>query len=221
MFHWLTGEKAGLAQIFQHFGQMLEDGRHIFDAAANAVVGGTDPATVKDDLIATDKRINKIEQRVRRELIVHMSVANRTDFPVCFALMSLVKDAERIGDYAKNILELAEHTSNFHQDALAADIIEVKDRTSRALAKMRNLFDSQDEALARAYVDEMDDILKTCNEKVNELVQDAKPTGNTVAAALMYRYVKRVTAHAMNIVSSVIMPIDKLDYFDEDPEHRE
>jgi hypothetical protein len=41
-----------------------------------------------------------------------------------------------------------------------------------------------------------------------------------VARALAHRYLKRVVAHLMNLLSAVIMPLDRLDYFDEDPEDR-
>ena len=41
-----------------------------------------------------------------------------------------------------------------------------------------------------------------------------------MARALAYRYVKRVVAHLMNVLSSVVMPLDQIDSFDEDPEDR-
>ena len=51
MFQWLRADnQQGLAQVTRHFGQMLEDGRHIFDAACNTFLGGTEPAVVADDL---------------------------------------------------------------------------------------------------------------------------------------------------------------------------
>ena len=34
---------------------------------------------------------------------MHVAVSNKVDYPLCLTLMSLVKDAERIGDYAKNM----------------------------------------------------------------------------------------------------------------------
>jgi hypothetical protein len=63
MANWLTRTSdSGFAEIQQLFGQMLEDGRHIFDAAANALVGGTDPEAIRADLFDTDHRINGTEQ---------------------------------------------------------------------------------------------------------------------------------------------------------------
>jgi len=219
MFHWLLGDKQGLARIFQQFGQMLEDGRHIFDAASNTFLGGADPATVRDDLYATDRRINAVEQKIRREIVVHVTVSDRAEFPICLKLMSLVKDAERIGDYAKNIFELGIHVRDFANEPMRADLIQIKDQVSRMLAKMRNLHESQDEAQARTFCEEGEAILRMCDEKVGELVTNAHPDSvHPVATALMYRYVKRVTAHSLNIVSSIFVPVDKLDYFDEDPD---
>ncbi|GJM21871.1 MAG: hypothetical protein DHS20C15_17860 [Planctomycetota bacterium] len=218
MFHWLLGDKQGLARIFQHFGQMLEDGRHIFDAASNTFVGGTDPAVVKDDLYATDRRINSIEQQIRRELVVHLSVNEGAELPICLKLMSLVKDAERIGDYAKNIFDLGRHVRDFNGDPLCADIVKLKDRSSRLLAKMRNIHESQDEAAARAFCLDGEELLRNCDTHVEALLKADVGSRHSVAAALMYRYVKRVVAHSMNIVSSTFMPVDKLDYFDEDPD---
>jgi phosphate uptake regulator len=221
MFHWLQDEDTGLGLIFRQFGQMLEDGRHVFDAACNAFVGGTEPEVVGADLFATDKRINKVEQAIRRELVVHLTVGNRGDLPVCLALMSLVKDAERVGDYAKNIFDLAVGCRTFPGDPLAPDVVHLKDRVSRMLAKMRSLYDSQDAGQATDFLREGDGILDECDRQVQRLLEDGSVSRHPVAAALVYRYVKRVMAHSMNIVSSIVMPIDKLDYFDEDRRSRE
>jgi phosphate uptake regulator len=221
MFHWLQNADRGLSLIFRQFGQMLEDGRHVFDAACNAFVGGTDPTAVGEDLFATDKRINKIEQAIRRELVVHVAVSNKVDYPLCLTLMSLVKDAERIGDYAKNIFDLAVESPGFPGDPMAADVVQVKDRVSRMLAKMRSLYDSQDVDQANAFLVEGDEILDHCDSQITRLLKDATLSGRPVAAALMYRYTKRVMAHGMNVVTSIVMPVDKLDYFDEDKRTRD
>ena len=51
---------------------------------------------------------------------------------------------------------------------------------------------------------------------VNELVHATSPALIAVPRALLYRFLKRVTAHCANVVTAVIMPVDRLDYFDED-----
>jgi phosphate uptake regulator len=184
-------------------------------------VGGTDPAVVGNDLFATDKRINKIEQAIRRELVVHVAVSEKVDYPLCLTLMSLVKDAERIGDYGKNIFDLAVECPGFPGDPMSADTVAVKDRVSRMLAKMRSLYESQDMDQANAFLIEADEIQDHCDAQVTRLLGDASLSNMPVAAALMYRYIKRVMAHSMNVVTSIVMPLDKLDYFDEDKRSRD
>ena len=39
-----------------------------------------------------------------------------------------------------------------------------------------------------------------------------------VICALAFRYFKRISSHAKNIMSSVVMPLDKLNYASEDDE---
>ena len=102
------GGDSQLESIESQIRQMLLDDRHTFDAAINALIGGTDPATVGEDIRQTDRRVNKAERAVRRELVVHVSVHGASaDQTVVMASMSIVKDVERIGDYAKNIFDIA------------------------------------------------------------------------------------------------------------------
>lgn len=220
MLDWLLGDNVGMARIQQHFSQMIEDGRHVFDAACNTVLGGTNPAVVTEDLHKTDQRINRLEQQIRRELVVHMTVREKAEIGTCLKFMSLVKDAERIGDYGKNIFDMGQQCRDFVGDPTSADLIALKDKVSRLLAKMRNLFESQSTDQARRFLEESHAILRHCDKKVNELVADASLSRRPVVAALLYRYLKRVMAHAMNIVTSILVPVDKLDYLDEDDEDR-
>ena len=132
MFDWFKSEggtgSVGLQRMRTDFGQMLDSGRHMFDTASNAFLGGTDLEVIREDLFATDKRINRGERQIRRELVVHASVHGATEFPPCLVLMSIVKDAERVGDYGKNLFDLAELTpsvpSGEHRDCLVG----LKDR---------------------------------------------------------------------------------------------
>jgi len=218
MFEWLKAlrsQPSGLDEIMQYFEQMLEDGRHTFDAASNALFGGTDPNVIKEDLWATDKRINANERRIRRRLMTHAAVHGRTEFPVCLALMSIVKDAERIGDFSKNLFDLANLGAGICDDA-KDDLVSIKDSVSRLLAKSRNIYENQDEEGARSFITECEAISKHCDVKMDGLCVRTEGGGKLVTTALAYRYLKRVSSHSMNIITSVVMPLDRLDYFDED-----
>lgn len=202
----------GYESIQRRFLEMLEDGRHIFDAASNALLGGTSPETIRQDLFETDRRINKTEQLIRRQIVVHGTVHGASTFPSLLVMMSIAKDAERIGDYAKNIFDLAVLRPSLGTDEEQAAMVELKDDLSRILVRAKNIFEAEDEGSARSFLAECNRIENACDDGVTRLLG---ATDNAAGRALAHRYFKRVASHASNIVTSLVVPLDKLDFFDE------
>jgi phosphate transport system protein len=206
-------ERSGMLEIQRLFAQMLEDGRHAFDAAANALLGGTNPDAIRDDLFATDRRINRTEQELRRKLVVHGAVHGASHFPHLLVLMSLAKDAERIGDYAKNLFDLAVARPWLGEDEQTRELIALKDRISRALVRTKGLYELEDAPAARAFLAECHEIEDVCDARIEAAL--AIEGRNAAGLALACRYFKRVVSHASNVVTSLVMPLDKLDFYDE------
>ena len=194
------------------FGQMLDAGRHIFDTAANAFLGGTDVEVIRKDLFQTDKRINRAERQIRREIVVHASVHSRVDFCACLVLMSVAKDAERVGDYGKNIFDLAEMTPRPPEGKHREALVELKDRISEMMASCREVFDSGEKEAARRLIVQAKKVEDLCDDHVREVVKEAAPDPMAPAYVLAYRYFKRVAAHVRNVSSSVVQPVHKLDF---------
>ena len=217
MFNWLKNiqESADSAnEILALFEEMLDDGRHIFDAASNSLLGGTAPDIVKEDIWATDIRINKNERKIRRRVLTHSAMHGRAPIANDLVLMSLVKDAERIGDYGKNIYDLA--ATKIHMaDSKHAELLELKEQVSHMLVRAKNIYRAEDEEAARECIHEALEIGKLCDKRTIEMVNWTEGDGTAAATALCYRYFKRVVSHSMNIMTSMVMPFDKTDFFDE------
>lgn len=214
--HWLQRlgpEAQSLNEIHSKFLQMIADGRHIFDAASNALLGGTAPQVIRADLFNTDRRINRTEQEIRRQIVVHGSIHGAATFPALLVMMSLVKDAERIGDYAKNIFDLTKVGLDLDAGPREAALIPLKDKISRLLVRAHGLFEQQDTAKAREFLVEHIKLEDECDEAVEELLRVSDRNAATVV--LTYRYFKRVISHIGNVVTSLVVPLDKLDYFDD------
>ena len=198
---------------------MINDARHTFDLAMNALTGGP-VATVADEVRRTDRRINITEMEIRRELVVHASVHGGVDTPEVLVLMHMVKDLERIGDYNKNIFDLADEGVSLAEAPDLGRLLGYRDELSSRIALMGELLITQDEDGARAYITRGDELRREFDDRINELVHSTEPAVVAVPRALLYRFLKRVTAHSLNVVSAVVMPVDRLDYFDEDDETR-
>jgi len=216
------GGDAQLERIESQIRQMILDDRHTFDTAINALIGGTDPALVGKDIKKTDKGVNKAERAVRRELVVHVSVRGTSaDIPLVLASMSVVKDAERIGDYSKNIWDIANSGINLSGAEDINVLTQYRDRISKLIGETARVFGEKDIEAAHALLQGGDDLQDEFDDLVDEQLQTDKPGREAVPRALLYRYLKRITAHLMNILTSLVMPIDRLDYYDEAKADRE
>jgi len=218
MFKWFKpiDSAAGMEEMRARVEDMLSEGRHIFDAAANAFLGGADPEVIRDDLFATDKRINNLERKVRRQAVVHGSVYGTSQLPTCLVLMSIVKDAERIGDYSKNLYDIAAVRQKTKNDEYFRDLVAHKDQISALLEEAIRIYRSQKEEKAKDFIQRGDAMQDHYDRQVVRLLGTDPQTEQPAATALCYRYFKRVTAHLLNIISSLVVPLDRLDYFDED-----
>lgn len=199
--------------------RMFIDDRHAFDLAMSALIGGASPHSVGPELRATDHQVNEAEREIRRELVVHASVHGSIDTPAILIYMSIVKDVERIGDYSKNLFDIAADGVVLDPDTYP-ELRELRDEVSQMIADVGAAFGSRDAARSREILVRGDELLDDFDARVSALVKGEDQGGHRVARALTHRYLKRIVAHLMNVLSAVVMPVDRLDYFDEDPEDR-
>jgi len=198
--------------------RMLADDRVVFDLAMSTLLDGVEWKGVKREIKATDQRVNDGEREIRRDLVVHASVVGAIDTPAILVYMSIVKDIERIGDYGKNLRDLARDGADL--SAFPA-WNETRTEVSRMIADTAEVFASRDAERARELLARGDELLDAFDRTVSAIVRGEDERPQAVARALAARYIKRIVAHLTNVLSAVVMPIDRLDYFDEDPEDRE
>lgn len=196
--------------------QMLLDCRHTFDLAASAVIGGADPAALGPRISKVDIGVNRAERAVRKELVVHTSVRGAgADFPLVLSFMSIVKDVERVGDYAKNIWDLSNVGVDFSGDDDIGRLTEYRDRTSEAIAETARIFRERDVKAAHEMIQRMDQELDEYDAAVVEMLESTGDVRPAVARALLFRHLKRISAHLMNVLTSLVMPVHRLDFYDE------
>ncbi|MEX2572572.1 MAG: PhoU domain-containing protein [Gemmatimonadota bacterium] len=221
VFNFFRGQRGErLDRIEAKMQGMLVHDRHEFDLAMAALLGEAVAENVNDDLRSTDRKVNQLEREIRRELVVNASVFGGIDTPAVLVYMSVVKDIERVGDYAKNLVDLALDGANL-AEAPDADLWRsLTTEISQYIADAGDAFLAREEDQCRQLLGRGDELLQIFDDGVSALVRNDDHGEHAVARALAHRYLKRVVAHLMNLLSAVVMPLDRLDYFDEDPEDR-
>jgi len=205
-----------LSQMYDELTQMLDDSEWMFRNVCSVLLEGKPAGELSEELYERDVRVNKMERKIRKQIVEHLTVSPGVHVTACLVLMSVVKDAERIGDYCKNLFEvqslahgvLSEERYVPALSELAADILDTFEKTRRSFA-------DGDTDLGHEIVEHELEIGHRCDDLIKRLADDALTCRAAVACTLSARYLKRVSAHLGNIASSVVMPIHKIDYFDE------
>ncbi len=201
-----------LENMVGHVSQMLGDARHVFDAACSSLLAGADASALVDDVRETDRRINAAEQEIRRELIVHTSVHGTSDITGVMVVLMVSRKVERIGDNAKNILDLALDGVDLSD---AEDVAVLRERCkaiSQMMADAAEMFRGERHDQAEGYVERTREAQRIYDNLVTELVRTDSPGKYAVPRALLYRYLKRIVANLEGVVSSVVQPLDMIDY---------
>ena len=215
MFKELIGfwrDESGLKHIIKHFDEMLIIAKDMFNLSVTCMLENKCLDTSKKDIIRMDGQLNTLQQVIRRDIITHLSVSGNADMVPCLVLMTIIKDAERIGDYVKNLFEIAERCPEMQSDPLIPELIDMTKRMDTWFGQTKDAFDNIDKDLARQVREETFDYEKKCDKIVWDLAI-CKNDRNAVAIALEFRFIKRIIAHLANICTSVVMPLDKIDYY--------
>ena len=102
----LRGEPP-LQQVSSDFTRMLQLVQRMLLEASEVFWGRPQTPEQRTELYSSDIEVNELERAIRKRIVAHLSGSSRFDVPYGLLMMSLVKDVERLGDYAKNLSELA------------------------------------------------------------------------------------------------------------------
>lgn len=205
----------GLEHVVSKSVGMLGDARHSFDLATLALLTETKPASVDADIRATDHRINQTEQELRAELVVHVAVQGTADIGSVLGLILLLKKIERVGDQAKNVLDLAESGVQLDDEDDTAAMLEERQLISAMFGEAAELLSEPDGDRIEDFGRRADQLLTEHQAKIEAYLHSDRPGHEVVPRAIYFRYLKRIVANLLGIVRTASDPLPTLDYLDD------
>ena len=202
--------------VVEEFKEMLEGSTKMYQLACETVIHGKKIENVEDEIYSIDKNINKLEKDIRKRLLEHLVLQPTVDVSACLVLMSVVKDAERLGDYCKNLYDVTEIMHNPIDEAKFKDLFGSVERDLGDLfEKTKIAYVESDEEVAGECWDFQRRIARSCNKAIRKLAASDYPVNEAVCLTLISRHLKRLSSHLTNIATAPIVPVSELDYFDE------
>ena len=188
--------------------EMVRIGRHMFASATGYLL---ENEVLEDDLSKMDEPINEGEQHIRRVVFEHLILHPEQDLIFCLKLVSIVNEAERIGDLAKSIAKVASMAKKPRMGKPVMPLREFRDAVLQMFIRLEEGFFRGNEDEAQQIIQTHEKLKTQVAEYIEQLAHEEKLSGNEgIVYALSARMLNRVSAHLANIASTVVSPIDQI-----------
>jgi phosphate transport system protein len=205
-----------LGEMGAEFSRMLNLTAEMMITAGAVFLDGRSNPEVRSELYKSDAQVNAFERSIRKRVVAHLALPNRQDVAYCLALMSLVKDVERLGDYAKNVAEIPDiQHEPLPDDELKLELVEIRRAADSLFAATIEIFNESDNERAVDQIQQGRNLMRRCEALIQRIARSEHDAGTTTALVLGARFYKRIAAHLVNVLTAVVMPLHKLDYYDE------
>lgn len=205
-----------LEQAFNDSHEMLESTQEMFHESIRSL-RENDQGEMELDVYERDRQVNRYERVVRKKVLKHLAITGGTNIIPGLILTSIVIDIERLGDYTKNIMDLAvEHPRKLKCGKFEEEVKGVESAVTNLFDKVIPAVRETNKATAQKLLDEERWILRKCDDLLGALIHEKDKTlasGDAVVGALYFRYLKRVAAHLLNIATSVVNPFYAIGFY--------
>lgn len=214
-FKELFGSENLLDTAFKTTLTMLEFDLKMYNASKETL-RESDNDELSFDIKKTDRKINKFEREVRRNVLTHLTISGTQNLVPGLALVSIVIDVERIGDYTKNIAELAsQHKNRLKGGKFEGSLSKIEAAIDNHFPTVIEVLKDQNKKDARKILKMETEIGEISDDIVKGLVMgkdESLSRSDSVAVAMYARYLKRVNAHLTNIASSIVNPFPRIGF---------
>jgi len=189
----------------------------MFTDSVNALRSGEKNKVIKS-IKLRDEEINQYHRDIRKKVVTHYSVSKDvTNINSGLVLINMVVDIERVGDYTKNILDLAKYyPKKLKSEKVSEDLRIIEQAVIERFQNTVKAVEEMDEIAAKELIKSYrSDLGKLSDNLVASSISGDLKIGEEHMASSMVlyaRYLKRIGAHLKNITSVVINPFESIGY---------
>ncbi len=206
-----------LSQAWAASNDMLGLSHEMFTDSIRALRSGEKNKVIKS-IKQRDEEINQYQREIRRKVVTYYSISkDARNIDSGLVLINMVVDIERVGDYTKNILDLAKHhPKKLISEKISDDLRVIEKAVVERFGNTVKAVQEMDESIAKELIKSYrSDLGKLSDNLVASSISGNYTVGEEHRASSMVlyaRYLKRIGAHLKNITSVVINPFESIGY---------
>lgn len=198
---------------FDDISSMLERARDMMQLSVSALL---DNEPLEVDIDELDDRIDESERMVRRSVLEHLSVNPKQELVAGLVLVSMVQDAERVGDFANGIAELVQLAAEPRRGPFAERLRAIVEKIDPQFVDCERAFRKDDPETAETVISRHRELRRELRDYVRDVAASDLSANMAVVYSGAARILRRVSAHLANISTSVVLPYDQIRHGDED-----
>lgn len=206
-----------LSQAWTSSNEMLHLSHEMFTDSVNALRSGEKNKVIKS-IKLRDEEINQYHRDIRKKVVTYYSVSKDvTNINSGLVLINMVVDIERVGDYTKNILDLAKYyPKKLRSEKVSEDLRIIEQAVIERFQNTVKAVEEMDEVAAKELIKSYRSDLGRLSDNLvaSSISGDLKIGEEHMASSMVLyaRYLKRIGAHLKNITSVVINPFESFGY---------
>ena len=206
-----------LSQAWTSSNEMLHLSHEMFTDSVNALRSGEKNKVIKS-IKLRDEEINQYHRDIRKKVVTYYSVSKDvTNINSGLVLINMVVDIERVGDYTKNILDLAKYyPKKLRSEKVSEDLRIIEQAVIERFQNTVKAVEEMDEIAAKELIKSYRSDLGRLSDNLvaSSISGDLKIGEEHMASSMVLyaRYLKRIGAHLKNITSVVINPFESFGY---------
>ena len=206
-----------LSPAWMSSNKMLHLSHEMFTDSVKALRSAEKNKVIKS-IKLRDEEINQYHRDIRKKVVTHYSVSKDvTNINSGLVLINMVVDIERVGDYTKNILDLAKYyPKKLKSEKVSEDLRIIEQAVIERFQNTVKAVEEMDEIAAKELIKSYrSDLGKLSDNLVASSISGNLKIGEEHMASSMVlyaRYLKRIGAHLKNITSVVINPFESIGY---------
>jgi phosphate uptake regulator len=198
---------------FRDMAIMLDQAERMLGLALSALLEGR---ALEVDLDVLDDVVDEGERSVRRSVLEHLSFDPSRDLVASLVLVSMVQDAERLGDFARGIPELVPLARHPRSGPFCDELAALGRRLLPLFALTKQAFDEDDPDKGRQVMATATELKAAFLDYTRRVAESDLTADMAVVYSGAARSLRRVGAHLSNIASSVVQPYDRIRHGDEE-----
>lgn len=204
-----------LEQAWQQSFEMLDITHEMFLEAIR-VLRERDDTIIKREIREKDKIVNVYLQEVRRKVMTHCTVQGPKELPGGLVLISIVIDIERIGDYTKNIVDIAMiHPNKLKGGLFETSLTKIENAVKDNFIRTKACIVKSDVTKAIKLLKEYEWVNRESDQRLYEIILEKDKSirsGDASTLSLYFRWLKRINSHLRNITTSIVNPFDRIGF---------